>query len=102
MKMKNEKLKTPPPGAHLKEILDNFGISNYRLAKASGIPATAVGQILAGRRRITAETAIRLGAALNMSAQFWLNAQTHYDLMRARESVKESASHVEPLIPASS
>lgn len=94
------KLKTPPPGAHLKELLEDFGISNYRLAKASGISATAIGQIIAGNRRITAETAIRLAVALNMSPQFWLNAQTHFDLMQARAAVKTSVSRIEPLFPA--
>lgn len=94
------KLKTPPPGAHLKEILDDLGISNYRLAKASGIPATAIGQIISGHRRITAETAIRLAAALSMTPQFWLNAQMHFDLMRAQESVKTAAANIVPLVPA--
>ena len=95
------KLKTPHPGEHLKELLDDLEISNYRLAKVSGVPATAIGQIIAGHRRITAETAIRLGAALNMTPQFWLNAQTHFDLMQARKDVKEFASHIVPLVPAS-
>ncbi|MGF0069746.1 HigA family addiction module antitoxin [Candidatus Spyradosoma sp. SGI.093] len=94
------RLKTPHPGAHLKELLDDLGVSNYRLAKASGIPATAIGQIIAGNRRITAETALRLAAALRMSPQFWMNAQTHFDLMRARESVKEAAARIVPLVPA--
>ena len=93
------KLETPHPGVHLKELLEDYGISAYRLAKASGISATAIGQIIAGNRRITAETALRLAATLNMSPQFWLNAQTHFDLMQARESVKTSALHIVPLVP---
>lgn len=93
-------LKTPPPGEHLKELLSDLGISNYRLAKASGLSATAIGQIIAGRRRITADAAMRLGAALGMTPQFWLNAQTHYDLALARRAAGRALADIVPLVPA--
>ena len=47
------KLKTPTPGDHLREILEDLRVSQYRFAKATGIPASGVGAIIAGNRRIT-------------------------------------------------
>ncbi|MGN0860371.1 MAG: HigA family addiction module antitoxin [Candidatus Spyradosoma sp.] len=96
----NRTLKTPHPGEHLKELLSDLGVSNYRLAKASGLSATAIGQIISGHRRITAETAMRLGAALNMTPQFWLNAQTHYDLALARREAGAAVADIVPVVPA--
>lgn len=78
--------KTKPvhPGRILRqEFLEPAGITQYRLAKATGLSQVQIGNILRGRRGITAETALRLERALGMSAQTWMNLQTLYDLERA-------------------
>lgn len=79
------------PGEHLGEILDGLGISPRRLAEAMGTPPALVGEIVRGRVSISPETAIRIGAALDMSAEFWLNLQRIHDLDAARASVDVSA-----------
>lgn len=64
----------------LEEFLKPLEISAYRLAKATGIPQTRVSQILKGRRRITADTAIRLSHFFGNSVKFWMGIQDDYDI----------------------
>jgi addiction module HigA family antidote len=79
--MKNEKLTPIHPGEILKEeFLEPMGISQYRLAKDISVPPRRINEIVHGKRSITADTALRLGRFFGMSAQFWLNLQTRYDL----------------------
>lgn len=69
------------PGEILsEEFLVPLGISAYRLAKDIGIPQTRVSEILKGNRRITADTALRLGRYFGNSAKFWLGLQDDYDI----------------------
>ncbi len=71
------------PGRILRqEFMEPAGIMQYRLAKATGLSQVQIGNIVRGRRGISAETALRLERALGMSAQTWLNLQTLYDLER--------------------
>lgn len=79
------------PGDHLKEMLNELGISQRRLADAMGTPPALVCEIIRGRASISPETAIKIGAALDMSAEFWLNIQRIHDLDAARASVDASA-----------
>ena len=72
------------PGEHLAEILDELGISQYGLAKAAGIPAKRISEVVRGRRSITADTALCIGLALGMTPESWLNLQALYDLDVAR------------------
>jgi len=81
------------PGKHLAEILDELKISQYRLA-----PPRRINEIVHGRRSITADTALRIGQALGMTPEFWLNLQSMYDLDLARSSVNLGA--IEPLVAA--
>lgn len=77
----------PPihPGEMLREeFLIPMGLSANALAIAIGVPATRIGEIVNERRGITADTALRLGRYFHMSAEFWMNAQSHYDLENAR------------------
>ncbi len=74
------------PGEHLAEILKELEISQYRLAKTMGTPARRINEIIHGNRSITADTALRLGQALGMTPEFWLNLQRMYDLDVARSS----------------
>jgi antitoxin HigA-1 len=80
----NKKIKKIPP-VHPGEILfDEFiepmGISQYQLAKDIHVPARRINEIVHCTRSISADTALRLGRYFNMSPQFWINLQTHYDL----------------------
>jgi len=79
--MKNKKLPPIHPGEILREeFLEPMGISQYRLAKDISVPPRRINEIVHGKRSITADTALRLGRFFGMSAQFWLNLQTRYDL----------------------
>lgn len=95
-------MKTLPlvtPGEILKEeFLVPLGLTAYRVAKDLGVSPTAIGQILAGTRAITPDMALRLGSYFGMTAQFWINAQSHYDL---RKLERESPDRPRiPLCPA--
>ena len=83
------------PGKHLAEMLDELGVSQYRLAKTVGVPAVRINDIVHCRRSITADTALRLGRALRMTPEFWLNLQRMYDLDLARREL--DLSGIEPL-----
>ena len=75
--------KLPPvhPGEILlEEFLKPLGISQYRLAKDTGVPARRINEIVQGKRSVTADTALRLSRYFGMSERFWLNLQAHYDL----------------------
>ncbi len=86
------------PGEHLAEILDELGISQYRLAKAIGVPPRRINEIVHARRAVTADTALRMGKALRMTPDFWLNLQAMYDLDRARSTL--SVETIETLVAA--
>ena len=86
------------PGEHLAEILDELGISQYRLAKTIGTSPRRINEIVHGRRAITADTALRIGQALEMTPEFWLNLQSLHNLDLARASVDVDA--IEPLVAA--
>jgi addiction module HigA family antidote len=77
------------PGEMLKgEFLVEYRLSQNRLAKAIGISPNRIAEIVNNRRRITADTALRLGLYFGNSPEFWLNLQTHYDLKLARKNLK--------------
>jgi addiction module HigA family antidote len=79
--MNTKKLSPIHPGEILREeFLGPMGISQYRLAKDISVPPRRINEIVHGKRSITADTALRLGRFFGMSAQFWLNLQTRYDL----------------------
>ena len=84
------------PGEHLGEILSELGISQYRLAKTIGVTPIRINDIVHCRRSVTADTALRVGKALGMTAEFWLNLQRMYDLDAARATT--DASGIEPLV----
>ena len=75
------KLKNVHPGEVLKEeFLEPLGISAYRLSKDTFIPQTRISEILKGRRRVTADSALRFAKYFGTSAKFWLGLQDDYDL----------------------
>jgi len=76
-----ERLNNIHPGeVLLEEFLKPLGISAYRLSKDIGIPQTRISAIIKGKRRITADTALRLSQYFGNSAKFWLGLQDDYDL----------------------
>jgi antitoxin HigA-1 len=85
------------PGEMLREeFLKEYRLSQNRLARAIGISPNRIAEIVANRRRITADTALRLGLYFGTSAEFWLNLQTHYDLKLARQQLPpEEAQRIE-------
>ncbi len=87
------------PGEHLAEILDELGVSQYRLAKTIGVPPIRINDIVRCRRSVTVDTALRLGRALGMTPEYWLNLQRMYDLEVARASTDTSC--IQPLQIAS-
>ena len=77
------------PGEILKEeFLAEYGLSQNQLAKAVGISPNRIAEIVNNRRRITADTALRLGLYFGNSPEFWMNLQAHYDLKVARKNLK--------------
>lgn len=85
-----ERIPDITPGEILnEEFLIPMKITAYRLAKDTGMPATRVSEILKGRRKITADTALRLSAYFGNSADFWLGIQDEYDLRRERRKIEE-------------
>jgi antitoxin HigA-1 len=79
--MKSKLLANIAPGEILQEdFLKPFGLSQYRLALDIGAPPRRINEIVTGERAITADTALRLGRYFKMSAQFWLNLQSHCEL----------------------
>lgn len=84
------------PGEILnEEFLKPMGISAYRLALDTGMPATRVSQILKGRRRITADTALRLSRYFGMSATFWMGVQDEYDLREEEERLEPELQKIQ-------
>ena len=77
------------PGEMLKEeFLAEYGLSQSRLAKAIGISPNRIAEIVNNRRRITADTALRLGLYFGNSPEFWMNLQAYYDLKMAQRNLK--------------
>jgi len=89
MKTKTKADHIPPvhPGQILlAEFLEPEGISQYKLAKATGLPASRISDLVKARRGITPDSAIRLGKAFGTGTNFWLNLQSHYDIRIAQET----------------
>jgi addiction module HigA family antidote len=73
----------------LKDFLKPMDISQYYVAQSIGVPPRRINEIVQGKRRITADTALRLGRFFSMESQFWMNLQSRYDLEVAREELSE-------------
>lgn len=81
------------PGEMLREeFLEEYELSQNQLAKAIGISPNRIAEIVNNRRRITADTALRLSLYFGNTAEFWLNLQTRYDLKIARQKLDPKAA----------
>lgn len=95
--MTNREIPLIHPGEILlEEWLIPLGISQYALAKAIGVSARRINEIVKGIRAITPDTALRLAAFFNTDAQSWLNLQSHYDLELAREAIYDKLEDIKP------
>jgi addiction module HigA family antidote len=80
----------------LEEFLKPMGISQYRLAKEIGVPAQRIGEIVAGRRTITADTDLRLCRFFGLSDGWWLRGQVRYDMECARDTMASILAEIRP------
>lgn len=89
------------PGEILTEdFLKPMGITEYRLAKAMNVPPRRINEIVHGKRAITADTALRLGKAFGMEAQYWMNLQVRHDMDVAADQIADELLRVRPLAAA--
>ena len=92
-----QKLNPVTPGELLREeLLTPMGLSQYRLAKEIGVPAQRIGEIVAGRRAVTADTDLRLCRIFGLSTGYWLRAQVAHDTEVAEAALAEELAKIKP------
>jgi antitoxin HigA-1 len=93
----SKKLNPVSPGEMLsEEFLKPLAMSKYRLAKEIGVPAQRIGEIIAGRRGITADTDLRLCRFFRLSDGWWLRLQADYDTQIARSALAKTLAKIKP------
>ena len=91
------KLKPVTPGDLLREeFLVPMELTQYRLAKEIGVPAQRIGDIVAGKRTVTADTDLRLCRFFGLSNGYWLRAQAAYDTERTESALAKTLSKIKP------
>ena len=75
------------PGEILKEELEELDVSPTEFARQIDVPPNRIGQIIAGKRSVSADTALRFGHWFGIEAQFWANLQTQFDLATAEQRI---------------
>jgi addiction module HigA family antidote len=93
----------PPitPGELLQEeFLQPLGVSQYRLAKAIGVPASRISEIVTGQRAISADTDLWLCRFLGLSPGYWLRAQAAHDTEVASAELADELEQIQPLVAA--
>ena len=85
------------PGEHLKEILDELGLSQNAFAILIGVSAMRISYVVKGKRPVTAELAVLFGKAFGQTPQFWMTLQGGYDLKLAEKSLAQRVKQVRPL-----
>lgn len=92
------KLNNVHPGEILEEeFLKPLGITAYKLSQAIGVPQTRTSQILKGKRKITADTALRLSKFFGTSTKFWLGLQNDFDIEEEKRNLKKELELIETL-----
>ena len=90
----------PTPGEILlEEFLKPMGITQYRLAKEIGVPQRRIGEIVAGKRSVTADTGLRLSRFFGTSDGFWVGLQTDYDTAKAKDALSDVLSRIRRFEP---
>tara|TARA_B110000285_G_C15142279_1_gene631759 strand:+ start:428 stop:727 length:300 start_codon:yes stop_codon:yes gene_type:complete len=93
-----ERLENIHPGEILREeFLSPLSISAYRLAKDTFLPQTRISEILKGKRRITADTALRFSKFFGTTAKFWLGLQDDFDLEEQKLHKEQELNNIKPL-----
>lgn len=82
------------PGEILADELEEIGLSAKKLADVIEVPPNRLYQLLAGKRNVTADTALRLSRYFGMSADFWMNLQSTYELDLARQHLGKSIQRI--------
>jgi addiction module HigA family antidote len=93
----------PPihPGEVLaEEYLGPLGVTQHKLALAIGVPPRRVNEIVHGKRRISADTALRFARYFGTSERFWMNLQGRYDLEMERDRLATALDNIQPLASA--
>jgi addiction module HigA family antidote len=86
------------PGEVLMEdFIQPLGITQHRLAVAIGVPPRRINEIVHGKRRITADTALRLSRYFSTTALFWINLQSRHDLEAEKDALGDSLDSIQPL-----
>jgi addiction module HigA family antidote len=86
------------PGEVLMEdFIGPLGITQHRVAVAIGVPPRRINEIVHGKRRITADTALRLSRYFGTSDLFWINLQNRYDLEAEKDALGDSLDRIQPL-----
>jgi len=94
---KRTKLTPVSPGEMLlEEFLKPMGLTQYRLAKEIGVPQRRIGEIVAGKRAVTADTDLRLCRFFGLSDGWWLRLQADYDTARARGAMAKTLAKIKP------
>jgi len=81
----------------LEEFMKPLGVTQYRLAKETDVPARRINEIVQGQRSVTADTALRLAKFFGTSEMFWLNLQARYDLQLQKTKIGNVLSSVRSL-----
>lgn len=81
----------------LEEFLEPLGVTQHRLAVSIGVPPRRINEIVHGRRRITADTALRLARYFGTTDRFWLNLQTRFDLEVEKDNLGDKLEAIRPL-----
>ncbi|MBL6916460.1 MAG: HigA family addiction module antidote protein [Balneolaceae bacterium] len=90
-----DKLANIHPGEILYyEFLDPLGITAYRLSKELNIPQTRISEIIKGKRRVTADTAVRLSMYFGNSAKFWLGLQNDFDIEAEKSAIQSELRQI--------
>jgi len=97
--MNDEPIMAPThPGLLLgDEFLEPMGISDYQLAKAIGVPQTRISAITRGKRRISADTGLRLSRYFSMSDGFWTGLQADYERELAKDQLGDALDAIHPI-----
>ena len=81
----------------LEEFLEPMGVTQHHVALVVGVPPRRINEIVHGKRRITADTALRLARYFGTTDRFWLNLQIRYDLEVVKDHLGNSLDRIEPL-----
>ena len=81
----------------MEDFIEEFGITQNKLATTIGVPPRRINEIVHGKRGITADTAVRLAKYFGTSAEFWMNLQSHYELKLEHRTLREQLDNIVPL-----